>query len=447
MSRRKGKQIVVRVIIPEAIPSLNKGEKAILEGIKVALSVIKDVSITLFSPWYEADRKRYAEDITLVTGFNYSNSSKTTDSPSGEFSKSAYIKKWGKFVAFACIARFSRKAAEKVFKDELHSALTKADLILVGHDGCMSPELFWFVLAGNIMRKPVTMYGLGGESGAAELYAGINKIMLRYAFNHTIFNAIRDCGTRQFLLNHGVKEEKIHLCPDPAVLMKPCAPERAEDILRSEKAPVSGVPIFGLIPVRGGVVFEESFLKAGNIQEKCRMRVDFWTELVVHLLKNTNAHFVFLPHCIGPGSQNDDRTIATEIAAGLGEYKDRVTCIINEYGAKELKGVMKRCDFVLSERTHALIGAVSVATPCMALAVKEDHRMHNIVNKMFNRPVYDINEPDMEDLKQSIMAQWNNRRKIKEEMITRADIILKEAYETSTLLRDRFLAHSERKGQ
>jgi len=46
---------MTKVVIPEPIPSLNKGEKAILEGIRVAISVFDDISVSLYSPWYEDD--------------------------------------------------------------------------------------------------------------------------------------------------------------------------------------------------------------------------------------------------------------------------------------------------------------------------------------------------------------------------------------------------------
>ena len=41
---------MLKVVIPENIPSLNKGEAAILEGIVTALAPLGNVLLTLFSP-------------------------------------------------------------------------------------------------------------------------------------------------------------------------------------------------------------------------------------------------------------------------------------------------------------------------------------------------------------------------------------------------------------
>ena len=435
---------MTKVVIPEPIPSLNKGEKAILEGIRVAISVFDDISVSLYSPWYEDDRKRYSSEVRLVEGTDFFNVlNMYSDSPK-PFNKISYLKRWGKLVCFASIARISQTLANLLFKDELLCELSKADLILIGHDGNLCCELFWFVLAGNIMHVPVAIYGVGAEAGAKTCFTGWNRKILQYAFNHTILNVVRDSGTKQFLIDHGVCDDKLQLYPDTAVLMKSCSDQRAIEILKQEKVPLKkDLPIFGLIPVRGGVVFNKSFSNALDKKAKYQIRIDFWTELVNHLLDKTTAFFVFLPHCIGPVSHNDDRIIAREIMQRIDKNRDRILLIENEYGAQELKGVIKHCDFVLSERAHALIGAVSVATPCMALAVEEDHRMHNIIDKMFGRKVYDLNNPDMDDLKKVIVDEWNYREKIKPEMAVLARKVLNEANEAAQLLKQRFCAYGK----
>jgi polysaccharide pyruvyl transferase WcaK-like protein len=435
---------MTKVVIPEPIPSLNKGEKAILEGIRVAVSVLNDVSLSLYSPWYEDDRKRYSSDVRLVKGTDFFNVLNMYSDAPKPFNKISYIKRWGKLVCFASIARISKTLANLLFKDELLCELSKANLILVGHDGNLCCELFWFVLAGNIMHIPVAIYGVGGETGGQKTFSGWNKKILQYAFNHTILNVVRDCGTKQFLIDHGIPENKLHLYPDTAVLMKPCSDQRAIEILKTERIPIEKhIPLFGLIPVRGGVVFNKSFSNAPDKKAKYLIRINFWSELVNYLLDKTNAFFVFLPHCIGPVSHNDDRIIAREIMQRIDKNRDRIALIETEYRAQELKGVIKHCDFVLSERAHALIGAVSVATPCMALAVEEDQRMHNIIDTMFGRKVYNLNNPDVDDLKKVIVDEWDNREKIKPAMAVLARKILNEADEAAQLLKQRFYAYGK----
>ena len=57
------------VVIPERIPSLNKGEAAILAGIEKSLALLGGVSITVFSPrCYRSDNIRNYKDCAVVSG-------------------------------------------------------------------------------------------------------------------------------------------------------------------------------------------------------------------------------------------------------------------------------------------------------------------------------------------------------------------------------------------
>ena len=429
---------MVNVVIPESIPSLNKGEMAIFEGIREALSVFPDKKITLYAAWYDIDRARVDKEINVVKGIDFYNMRGLFGEKSAAgLNKIKYLKKWGTLVFFALLARISKKLAYAYKKDDLLLSIANADLLIVGHDGCLNPELFWFVLAANIIGKSVAIYGVGVENNPGFIKSGLMRKFLQYAFAHTIFNAVRDSGSKKYLLANNIPESSFFVFPDPAILMKPSSDERIREILFTEKI-TSGSPLFGLIPVRGGVVYERSFTEETDIKKKHERRVQLWVKLVLHLIHNTNAHFVFIPHCIGPTPKNDDRIIAGEITQKLIGQSDRFTCITNEYSAKECKGLMKNCDFVLGERTHGLLGAISTATPCMALTVQEDQRMHNIVNIMFKRKTYDLNNPDIIELQKCVLDEWNNRATIKREMEEIAQAAIKEAQKAASMLKERF---------
>jgi len=114
--------------------------------------------------------------VRLVEGTDFFNVlNMYSDSPK-PFNKISYLKRWGKLVCFASIARISQTLANLLFKDELLCELSKADLILIGHDGNLCCELFWFVLAGNIMHVPVAIYGVAQKQAQKlVLPAGIGR--------------------------------------------------------------------------------------------------------------------------------------------------------------------------------------------------------------------------------------------------------------------------------
>jgi polysaccharide pyruvyl transferase WcaK-like protein len=125
-----------------------------------------------------------------------------------------------------------------------------------------------------------------------------------------------------------------------------------------------------------------------------------------------------------------------DIYQALPRGKERISTIQNEHTAAELKALINTFTFVLGERTHALIGAVTTATPCVAFTVKEDRRMHYIMENMFHRKTYNLNIPDMKEIKTLINEEWHNRAKTSVEMISLASNIYNEAVRAAHLLKE-----------
>jgi polysaccharide pyruvyl transferase WcaK-like protein len=429
----------MHVVIPEMIPSLNKGEMAIFEGIRRALMVFGSPKITLYCAWLETDRERYDKEINTVGGIDLYDLAATFSPNPPKFSWRRYFSRWSKLIISAIFGRISLPLAKKLVKDPLLREFITADLIIVGHDGCLNVELFWFVLAAKILHIPIAIFGVGTVSNSGRLKGFYYREMLKYAFKHTIFNSVRDTCSTEFLLANDVSQEYFHLFPDPAILMKPAPKQSVDKLLFKENIPNSeNIPLFGIIPVKGGIVFWKSFSAEKDKQKKNEKRVNLWTELIIFLINNTNAHFVFIPHCIGPTPGNDDRTTAKEIAEKLSAFKNRFTLITNEYSPQELKGLMGQCNFILGERTHALLGALSLPIPCMALSTEEDKRMHYIVKEMFQRPVYNLNAPDIADLQQAVLREWDNRANIKIEMQPRTAEAITLAEKAARILKERY---------
>jgi polysaccharide pyruvyl transferase WcaK-like protein len=429
---------MMHVVIPEPITSLNKGEAGILDGIYQALKLCGDVRLTVYSPpgWIHDDRRNYANKYNVVSGVDLLDIENAyRDNPIPR-TRIHFLRTWGKLIVFAIIASLSKHLANVAFKDELLKTLSEAHLIVAGHDGMLGYQDFWLVLAARIMGVPVALFGGGNDLKGRSKYR-IRKFF-QFAVNHSILCTVRDTGTSDYLILNGISSEKIDLFPDPAVLVEPCNKERVKEIMKIEGMPEQVTrPLYGLVPVRGGIVFDKSFSSEKGLEMKHKLRVKLWVDLIEHLLKITDAHFVLIPHSIGPVPMNDDRKMNRDIYNALPYGKERVTLIENEYSAGELKGLIGNCAFVMGERTHALIGAISVGIPCIALAVEEDLRMRHIITGMFKRKVFNLNNPDIFELKKLLKSEWENREQIAREMKKGADCVREEAYRAARLLKER----------
>ena len=431
---------MLRVVIPEPIPSTNKGEAAILEGIRESLNLYGKYELTVYSPsaWIDDDRRNSAGNYRVVDGvdfFDFANAFSGSPKPRG---KVHFFRTWGRLLAFSLVHRFSKKLARRLFKDPLLEAIGDADLIMAGHNGLFGPRDFYFALVSKILNKPLALFGGGHDLRARERWK--IRLYLQLMVKNALICTVRDATAKSILTANGVDSERVHVFPDPAIMLPPGEDSRVREILAEENVPTEGVPLYGLIPVRGGIVSRTSFSGEPDPARKHALRVELWKEILLHLQETTNAHFIFLPHCIGPVARNDDRAMSRDVYDAIPGDKRRLTLIEAEYSAGDLKGVMKHCDFVLGERLHGLIGAVSAATPCMALSTKEDSRMHHMMEDFFDRKVYDLNDPDVCTLKDMLTDEWNRREETSLVMKQKAQELKAAAVQAAELLKER-LSH------
>ncbi len=418
----------LRVVIPEDCPTRNRGEAAILEGIRTSLGACGSCELTVYSPphWIEDDTAYSIGEYQVVGGLNVFG--ETTG-------RVQYYSRWGLLLLYSMLHRLSPRTAAMLSGDPHLHAIGDADLIVAGHDGCLSPLLFYLALAARIMNKPVAFFGGSGSTGR---YKWRWRKYLQFLVKNAILCTVRDQCSKDVLMMNDVPSDQVQVFPDPAVLLKPCEDARTLEILQAEgiPSPEAG-PLYGLVPVRGGIVAWTSFSAERDEEKKHELRVELWKQIARHLLDTTNAHLVFLPHCTGPTRANDDRRMNRDIYDAISDSKNRITVIDTMYRAGELKGIMKLCDFVLGERAHALIGAVSVATPCVALTTEEDRRMHCIIRDAFDRVTYNLNAPQPSQLMELLTEEWDKRGQTREVMKRKATEIHDQALEAARLLHSR----------
>ncbi|MEE4299930.1 MAG: polysaccharide pyruvyl transferase family protein [Pseudomonadales bacterium] len=95
--------------------------------------------------------------------------------------------------------------------------------------------------------------------------------------------------------------------------------------------------------------------------------LDALAELVEALLEeDPDASVVLLPHVQELSVRNDDSLLVHALEARL-RHTLRVSSLAGQYTANEYKALLGRADFVVAERMHAAIGALSQAVPTISL--------------------------------------------------------------------------------
>jgi hypothetical protein len=287
---------MINVVIPEPITSLNKGEAAILEGIDEALKLYGEHRLNVYSPpeWCDDDRRNYEGRYNVISGvdlFDVANSYREISEPRGI---KDFLKTWGQLLLFSVCRRIFGSKCYWMFKDQLLRQMGDADLIIAAHDGFLGYRHFYLALAGYIMGVPLALYGGGNDA------QGRSPWKIRKYYNFAVAKAIicvvRDEGTRNYLVENDVDDARIFVSPDPAVLIKPCSEKRISQILDIEGIK-SAKPLYGLVPVQGGIVSKMSFTQEKDDEKRREKRIGLWVDILEYLLEHSDAHFIFLPHC------------------------------------------------------------------------------------------------------------------------------------------------------
>ena len=122
---------MLSILIPEKIPAHNKGEEAILLGIRKTLECLdEEFKIFLYSESPEYDGKRYYGKAEIITN------SMIPESTLPKKEKLAHLLKSGiKHLMFWACPKSLRNL---LFKDRMWAVYSEVDLVILGHDNAFS---------------------------------------------------------------------------------------------------------------------------------------------------------------------------------------------------------------------------------------------------------------------------------------------------------------------
>lgn len=167
------------------------------------------------------------------------------------------------------------------------------------------------------------------------------------------------------LTKKGEARVPITLCPDVAFALPihNSSSVQIEPSIEDLDHPLIGINISGLL-YAGGYNGKNMFsLKS----EYSTMIAD----LVKHMLINTDAHVLLVPHVLGKDIETD-LTACRHLAEALPqEMASRVHLLQGALSAGLAKSVIGRCDFFIGSRMHACIAALSQGVPAIGLAYSD----------------------------------------------------------------------------
>jgi len=339
----------VNIFIVENIPSPNKGEMTILGGIIETFKNLGKIDVSMVSSIPDIDQKSYGDFINIIdvkkSFFLIGNPKNYNEFTKILMSIFVLVQYLTFFILYQIIGVF----VLKLMKAEIWKSYINADVIIVGHDGTIGNgqglgihnyfSILLVPLTKFFLNKPVVVYG--GSFYSLENSSKLVRYLYQKILNNIDMITVRGEISFKNLQQMQLKRNNIFLTGDPAFLLPPTSSSVIRQLVIRENIPLDSHNIVGMTITRE--VANNAFSNATK-NSSYEQHNRLIAALVDHITKKYNATVVFYPHCIGYGTNLDDRIVAHDIQNQC-KNKSQVLTIDNEYSAAELKGLISQCNY------------------------------------------------------------------------------------------------------
>ena len=364
------------ILVADYVPIANKGEEAIVRGIEDMLSEGRPVALGLFDNVPEITQR---DNVTIFPRewiFR--------------FEGNAALSGWGRILLQAKIALQLQLGVYGPLRNltpagaspcrPLQEFFDRAEYVLVGHDGVFCVESCGIIHLAKRYGKRAGILGASTGIGSGRLYkAGLYRRTLEES-DFCVFREKYSCASMKQVCR---ETGKLRVGPDPAFAMQPAPPEAARAVLEEHQlyreAKESGRPIVAVTALEKGRVYA-GFRPDLQGQARQQAHSAYLAAILDGLVEKHQAFVLFLPHSIE--ESGSDIEAARHVLAQMNARTNDSVIVERDCGARLLKGIIRACDFLVGERTHSLIGAVSVGTPFAAMTNRRDTRTHGIIGDM-----------------------------------------------------------------
>ena len=366
----------LHILIADYVPIANRGEEAIVRGIEDMLADGRPVALGLFDNVPQVTQR---ENITLFPRdwlFRFEGNS--TLSGPGRILLQASIALQLRLGIYGPLRNLVSARTEAC--RPLSDFFDRAQYVLVGHDGVFGVESCGIVHLAREHGKRTGILGASTGIGAGRWY---KAWLYRRTMEESDFCLFREPHSLASMKQVCSDPVKLRVAPDPAFAMRPAPLEAAREVLeRCEPyrcAKESHRPIIAVTVLEKGRVYA-GFRPDLQGRAKQQAHAQYLAAILDALIRKYQAFTLFVPHSVETDASDvvAARHIVEQMKATPAEY----AILEPDCGPRLLKSIIGACDFLVGERTHSVIGGVSMGTPFAALTNRRDTRTHGIIGAM-----------------------------------------------------------------
>ena len=412
----------LKILVAEPVPLLNKGEEAIVLGMKDTLEKYFDVEIAVLDWIDKKETRNHIRSFPADWFYHLINSEKVGLTHKADIVKHFIFRMLG--------IDTKHNNLTKNIDVEFQEYFNSADLVLVGHDGIFSIESEAIL---NIAKKESKCTGIWGCGlYPIDRHKWLYWTLYKKALKNSDFAFFREKTSFKFMKNLEHRDSFVQLSPDPAFGLLPETTEEVKSIV----ANYINSNTVAVTVCEKSIIFDKSFL-----DQDLSNKTEFHRNLIAKMLDNfsnsRNVNFLFLPHSIEKGLGNDIE-LSKDIVKRMKNF-DKCYILDKDLTSKELKALIQAVHFVVGERTHSLIGSTSVATPFAGLTNTSDKRTHEILGDMCHTENQLINMDiiNVDDLTKSVIDIYDKKEIIKIKLLQTKQELSENITKAAEIIKDK----------
>ncbi len=366
----------VHVLIADYVPMANKGEEAIVRGIEDMLSDGRPVSLGLFDNVPEFVQRGNITVFPREWVFRFEGNSAL--SARSRILMQMWISAQLRMGRYGPLKNLTSQGAGRY--RPLQDFFSQAQYVLVGHDGVFCVESCGIIHLAKQHGKRAGILGASTGIAGGRFY---KTWLYRRTMEQSDFCIFREEHSRESMKQVCRDPAKLQVAPDPAFAMQAEPPDAAREVLERDscfrKARQTHRPVVAVTALEKGRVYA-GFRPDLTGSAKQQAHAVYLAAILDALVARHGAFVLFLPHSVEQAGS--DIVAAKHVVERMKAAPEDWTIIERDCGARLLKSIVRECDFLVGERTHSLIGAVSVGTPFAAMTNRQDTRTHGILGRM-----------------------------------------------------------------
>lgn len=400
--------------------------------------ILGEVEVSIFSLDPQIDKGRYPQNVKIIDVGKDLFIGEKLPEKSFLFHVLASIFAMLQHIVFCILYIIIGNNVLKIINRRLWKEYCRCDVIIICHNQESIvfglKMLFFFpiyiTLLAKTLGKPVVIYA----NGTCKVKNRLWKILAKFILNNVDLITVREIETYKYLRNISGDKSRIHLTADPAVLLSPVDYDRVRCIMIDEKINESEGLLIGMTLTRN--LFLDTYKELRNPQERYEKAIVQMARLVNYLVNNLQATIIFIPHCIQPYKQKDDREVAKKIY-NLIENKKKVVLMTKEYLPEEMKGLIGVVTIFIGGRIHSVISALSMGVPSITLTRSSDLRAQGMIGKMFKQEewVLEIEELEFDKFLSKINTLLSIRNELSEKLKLQTSFLEEKALLNGKLIK------------